>query len=54
MILNKKNEGTLQVTCLIDEELQKKIAKIRKYKGKRIGWLVRQAVQKYVDGDLEI
>ena len=54
MMMNKKNERTAQITCEINEELDRKIQKIRNYKGKRIGWLVKSAVQKYVNGDLEL
>jgi hypothetical protein len=54
MLMNEKNEKTVQITCEISGGLQKKIKKIRQKKGKRMGWLVRQAVQKYVDGEIVI
>ena len=52
--MSKEKERNAQITCEIDEELDAKIQKIRKYKGKRIGWIVKEAIKRYLDGDIEI
>jgi len=52
--LSKEKERKAQITCEIGDDLQAKIKEIRKRKGKRIGWLVKTAIQKYLDGDIVI
>ena len=54
MIGLNKEERNAQITCEIDEDLAEKIKKIRKERGKRIGWIVKEAVKRYLDGEIKI
>lgn len=51
-ILNKGKEEELFVSCLIEDDIRKKITEVRKMKGKRTGWIIREAIKRYVNGEL--
>ena len=53
-ILNKGKEEELFVSCEIDDDVREKIKEVRKMKGKRTGWIIREAIKRYVNGELEI
>ena len=52
MILNKGKEEQLFVSCEIGDGTREKIKEVRKMKGKRTGWLVKEAIKRYVNGEL--
>ena len=53
-ILEKKKEEMLFVSCEIGDDVRDKIKEVRKMKGKRTGWLIKEAIKRYVNGELMI
>lgn len=54
MILDKRKEEQLYVSCEIGDDLRDKIKEVRKMKGKRTGWLIKKAIEEFIDGNIEI
>lgn len=52
--LEKKKEEQLYVSCEVGDDVRDKIKEVRKMKGKRTGWLIKEAIKRYVNGDLVI
>ena len=50
--LYKKEEEEMYVSCEIGDATRNKIKEVRKMKGKRTGWLIKEAIKRYVDGEL--
>ena len=50
----KKSEGTVQVTCEVSKEVENKIKKIRKKKGRRTRWIVTNAIKEFLKGDIDV
>ena len=53
-ILSKGKEEELFVSCMIEDDVRKKITEVRKKRGKRTGWLIKECIRRYVDGELVI
>ena len=52
MLLDKKKEEQVYVSCEIGDDVREKIKEVRKMKGKRTGWLIKECIKRYVDGEL--
>ena len=53
-ILKKDKEEELFVSCEIGDDVREKIKEVRKMKGKRTGWLIKECIKRYVNGELVI
>lgn len=51
-ILKKDKEEELFVSCEIGDDVREKIKEVRKMKGKRTGWLIKECIKRYVNGEL--
>lgn len=54
MILNKGKEEQLFVSCEIGDDVRDKIKLVRKHRGKRTGWIIKEAIKRFLDGSIEI
>ena len=52
--LDKKKEEELFVSCEIGDDVREKIKEVRKYRGKRTGWILKEAIRRYLAGEIEI
>jgi len=46
-------EPMVQIACLMDVDLVAKLEVVKKEKGKRTGWIVREAVKRYLDDEIK-
>lgn len=53
-ILNKGKEEQLFVSCEIGDITREKIKEVRKHRGKRTGWILKEAIRRYLAGEIEI
>lgn len=54
MLMNKEQEEKVQVSCEIDEELDRKIKLIKHKRGRQSRWLIRMAMEGFIRGDIEV
>lgn len=50
----KKEEPTSYVSCEIGDDVRDKIKEVRKYRGKRTGWILKESIKRYLAGEIEI
>ena len=53
-LLNKGKEEQLFVSCEIGDGVRDKIKEVRKYRGKRTGWILKEAIRRYLAGEIEL
>ena len=53
-LMNKGKEEQLYVSCEIGDDTREKIKEVRKMKGKRTGWLIKKAIEEFIDGSIVI
>ena len=54
IILDKRKEEHLYVSCEINDDVRDKIKLVRKKRGKRTGWLIKEAIRRYLAGEIYI
>lgn len=52
--LYKKEEEEMYVSCEIGDATRNKIKEVRKYRGKRTGWILKEAIRRYLAGEIEL
>lgn len=53
-ILKSKKEEQLYVSCEIGDDVREKIKDVRKHRGKRTGWILKEAIRRYLAGEIDI
>ena len=53
-LMSRDKEEDLYVSCEIDDDVRDKIKEVRKMRGKRTGWLIKEAIRRYLAGEIEI
>ena len=53
-ILNREKEGTVQVTCIVSDDVEDVIKRVRKERGRRTGWIIMSAIKGFLKGDIEV
>jgi len=54
MRLSGSKEGKVQISCEVSEEIEKKLKEIREKKGRRVGWIIRRAIEKFLKGEIDV
>ena len=52
--IERKKEVEMYVSCEIGDVVRDKIKEVRKYRGKRTGWILKESIKRYLAGEIEI
>jgi predicted transcriptional regulator len=53
-ILDKKKEDIVQITCMVSDDTEAKIMRVRKERGRQTRWIIMSAIREFLKGNIEV